>query len=76
MVKEEKFKDIYALIVGIVFLSSKRPNKLIKNFFLEYFVNKPLKQLSIKYQKVFHGLKIFRWIFARRNKISPSKVII
>ncbi len=63
---------------GHSFSSSKRPNKLIKKLFLEYFQGKQtLKQHSIKYYKSIPWIKKYLDEYLPEEiKISPSKVII
>ncbi|WP_420837850.1 IS256 family transposase, variant Zn-binding type, partial [Arcobacter vandammei] len=63
---------------GHSFSSSKRPNKLIKKLFFEYFQGKQtLKQLSIKYHKSIPWIKKYLDEYEPDEiKISPSKVII
>ncbi len=63
---------------GHSFSSVKRPNKLIKKLFLEYFQGKQtLKQLSHKYHKKIPWIKKYLDEYEPDEiKTTPSKVII
>lgn len=76
--KRREIQRYLCIDCGHSFSSSKRPNKLIKKLFLEYFQGKQtLKQLSIKYHKSIPWIKKYLDEYLPEEiKKSPSKVII